>query len=120
MDPRVGRMAAPEMTEKAPRSIVARVLVPLAMVAVIVAVVAIVSGTMSDSGKGERKGERKARTEQQQSQEPEFEGDTYVVQPGDTLTGIVAKTGVSAAKIQKLNPDLDPETLATGRTLKLR
>ena len=108
------------MTEKAPRSIVARVLVPLAMVAVIVAVVAIVSGTMSDSGKGERKGERKARTEQQQSQKPEFEGDTYVVQPGDTLTGIVAKTGVSAAKIQKLNPDLDPETLATGRTLKLR
>ena len=108
------------MTERAPRSIALRVLVPLAMIAVIVAIVAIVSGTMSDSGKRERGGERKARTEQQQSQKPEFEGDTYVVQPGDTLTGIVEKTGVPATKIQKLNPELDPETLAPGQSLKLR
>lgn len=113
-------MALPNSPDRAPRSIVARVLVPLAMVAVVLAVVAIVSGTMSDSRNGNGDGERKARTEQQQSQKPEFEGDVYVVQPGDTLTGVAAKTGVSVGELQRLNPDLDPETLGTGQSLKIR
>jgi hypothetical protein len=117
---RMTDMALPNNPDRAPRSIVARVLVPLAMVAVVLAVVAIVSGTMSDSRGGNGDGERKARAEQQQSQKPEFEGDVYVVQPGDTLTGVAAKTGVSVGELQRLNPELDPETLGTGQSLKIR
>jgi len=47
-------------------------------------------------------------------------GASYVVQNGDTLTSIAAKTGVSVAKIQALNPDVDPQILISGEKLKLR
>lgn len=44
----------------------------------------------------------------------------YVVQNGDTLTSIALKTGVSVARIQELNPDVDPQILISGEKLKLR
>jgi LysM repeat protein len=44
----------------------------------------------------------------------------YVVQNGDTLTSIAHKTGVSVARIQELNPDVDPQILISGEKLKLR
>ncbi len=43
----------------------------------------------------------------------------YVVQAGDTLSTIAAKTGVSLAAIQRLNPGIDPQALQTGQSLKL-
>lgn len=44
----------------------------------------------------------------------------YVVQNGDTLTSIARKTGVSVARIQQLNPGVDPQILVSGERLKLR
>jgi LysM repeat protein len=44
----------------------------------------------------------------------------YVVQNGDTLTSIAHKTGVSVARIQELNPGVDPQILISGEKLKLR
>ena len=44
---------------------------------------------------------------------------SYVVQSGDTLSTIAAKTGVSLATIQRLNPGIDPQALQTGQSLKL-
>ena len=44
----------------------------------------------------------------------------YVVQPGDTLTGIAEETGVSIERIQQLNPGLDPQILSSGARLRLR
>jgi LysM repeat protein len=44
----------------------------------------------------------------------------YVVQTGDTLTSIAHKTGVSVARIQTLNPGVDPQILISGEKLKLR
>lgn len=46
--------------------------------------------------------------------------ETYEIQSGDTLDAIAADTGVSAERIQKLNPDLDPQALIAGQELKLR
>jgi len=43
----------------------------------------------------------------------------YTVQAGDTLSTIAAKTGVSLAAIQRLNPGIDPQALQTGQSLKL-
>jgi LysM repeat protein len=44
----------------------------------------------------------------------------YVVKSGDTLSSISVKTGVSLATIQRLNPNLDAQTLRTGQKVKLR
>jgi LysM repeat protein len=44
----------------------------------------------------------------------------YVVQNGDTLTSIAHRTGVSVARIQELNPGVDPQILVSGEKLKLR
>lgn len=46
--------------------------------------------------------------------------EAYVVQNGDTLTSIARKTGVSVARIQQLNPGVDPQILVSGERLKLR
>lgn len=45
----------------------------------------------------------------------------YTVKPGDTLSSIADKTGVSMAKITSLNPSLatSPNNLQTGQRLKL-
>ena len=43
-----------------------------------------------------------------------------MVQSGDTLTSIAHKTGVPVAEILALNPEVDPQILIAGETLKLR
>jgi LysM repeat protein len=45
---------------------------------------------------------------------------SYVVQNGDTLTSIAHRTGVSVARIQALNPGVDPQILISGEKLRLR
>jgi LysM repeat protein len=45
---------------------------------------------------------------------------TYVVKSGDTLTSIAHRTGVSVARIESLNPGVDPQILISGEKLKLR
>ncbi len=44
----------------------------------------------------------------------------YVVQPGDILSRIAAKTGVPLTTIESLNPTLDPNSLQAGQRLRLR
>jgi LysM repeat protein len=45
---------------------------------------------------------------------------SYTVKPGDTLSGIAAKTGVPLATLESLNPGINPSALQTGQHLKLR
>jgi LysM repeat protein len=44
----------------------------------------------------------------------------YVVKPGDSLSGIAAKTGVSMATIEALNPSVNPNTIQPAQRLRLR
>jgi LysM repeat protein len=44
----------------------------------------------------------------------------YVVQPGDSLSSIAAKTGISVATLEALNGNLDPNSLQTAQRLRLR
>ena len=44
----------------------------------------------------------------------------YVVQPGDTMTRISTKTGISLPHLEQLNPSLEPNSLQTGQRLRLR
>lgn len=45
---------------------------------------------------------------------------TYEVQSGDTLISIAHDTGVPVREIEALNPQVDPQILIAGETLKLR
>jgi len=45
---------------------------------------------------------------------------TYTVQVGDTLGGIADKTGVSLARIQELNPNVDPHAMVAGQQIRLK
>ncbi|MGH2976362.1 MAG: LysM peptidoglycan-binding domain-containing protein [Solirubrobacterales bacterium] len=45
---------------------------------------------------------------------------TYVVKSGDTLVAIAHEFGVPVARIVELNPEVDPQILIAGETLKLR
>jgi LysM repeat protein len=44
----------------------------------------------------------------------------YLVRPGDILGTIAARTGVSLAQLEALNPTLDPNSLQAGQRLRLR
>jgi LysM repeat protein len=45
---------------------------------------------------------------------------TYVVVSGDTLAGIAAKTGTTVAKLEQLNPGVDPTALRVGETIRVQ
>jgi LysM repeat protein len=53
------------------------------------------------------------------SAKPSAKARFYVVKPGDTLSAIATKTGVSQASIKALNPKLNPSSLAVGQKIKL-
>jgi LysM repeat protein len=44
----------------------------------------------------------------------------YVIQQGDSMTSISAKTGIPLNVLEELNPSADPNSLQTGRRLRLR
>lgn len=100
----------------------ARVLAAVALAASFVVVVAIVAGSLSggdDDGSRSNGGTAPAKAVGGKG------GDgpapkSYVVQNGDTLTSIAAKTGVSVDRIEELNPGVDPQILVSGEKLKLR
>jgi LysM repeat protein len=45
---------------------------------------------------------------------------TYTVQSGDTLGGIAAKTGTTVARLEQLNPGIDPTALRVGETIRVQ
>jgi LysM domain len=123
-NPALGREMARVLTEASevePRNITARVLAPLALIACGLALFVLISDTVTDEGGG-RDGppDRKRERVEQTREQPAIEGETYVVVAGDTFSGIAAKAGISEAKLERLNPDVDPATLNPGQTIKLR
>jgi LysM repeat protein len=99
----------------------ARTLAVLALAAAFVVLIVVVSAALNDNG-SESTGNGHAQ-HAQQHQEPEAQKKvpaTYVIKSGDTLTAIAHATGVSVAKIERLNPEVDPQILIAGEKLKLR
>lgn len=45
---------------------------------------------------------------------------TYTVQSGDTLGGIAAKMGTTVARLEQLNPGIDPTALRVGETIRVQ
>jgi hypothetical protein len=104
----------------------ARVLAVLALAAVALALFLVVSSALDDDGadKDKPKVQRNNpnRNPNGNGDRPEREGPArfYIVQPGDSLSLIAEKTGVSLERLQQLNPDIDPQLLPSGEKLRLR
>lgn len=100
-------------------SVTARILAALALAAAVLAVVILVPPALKDdSSNGSKKGAN--HSAKQQPSQHRTKAKTYEVQTGDTLISIAHRTGVSVAEIQALNPEVDPQILIAGETLKLR
>jgi LysM repeat protein len=101
------------------RSWIARFLALAALVGAIVAIAVIASNTHLDSNSDNKSGQKNA-PHKEQKKKPRTKAKKYVVQSGDTLTSIAHKTGIPVAEIQALNPEIDPQILIAGETLKLQ
>jgi LysM repeat protein len=44
---------------------------------------------------------------------------TYIVQSGDTLGAIATKEGTTVAKLEQLNPGIDPTALHVGEKIRV-
>jgi LysM repeat protein len=96
----------------------ARIFAALALVLALVAVVVMISAAMDGSDEGGK--HHKRHEAQKEAKEHRTKAKTYTVETGDTLTAIAHKTGVPVAEILALNPEVDPQILIAGETLKLR
>jgi LysM repeat protein len=97
----------------------ARIFAALALVGAVLVLVAIVAANLGgDSSSDHRRSAQTTKHEKHEAQKPP--PAAYVVQSGDTLTSIAHETGVPVAEIIALNPEVDPQILIAGETLKLR
>ncbi len=99
----------------------ARVAAVLALIGAAAAIVLVVAATTGgDDGHSKRNHPAKHHKEGKQGKPKKPAAKVYTVQEGDTLSAIAHKTGVSLARIERLNPDIDPQILVAGQELKLR
>lgn len=105
------------LPEPPKRSIFARVLALLALAGTVVVLYLVISGSLAADDEPVDDG---ARTEKTQDKSGPETPEEYVVQDGDSISGIAVEYGISVQRIERLNPDLDPQTLATGQVIKLQ
>jgi LysM repeat protein len=108
------------------RATLARLLAPLALIAVAVAVAAMVlgSGVVGDdnSDKSADTSDLPAATDRTTTSGRKAKRGraTYTIKANDTLSGIAAEHGTTVERLQELNPELDPQGLVAGQKIKLR
>jgi LysM repeat protein len=101
---------------------IGRLLAPIAIIAVGVAVYLVVHGsvenhhTVTQIHNGADATKHKHKHKHKDSGKSTY----YVVTSGDTLGAIAARTGVSLAVLERLNPNISPNALQTGQRLRLR
>jgi LysM repeat protein len=94
-----------------------RIAAALALIVAVVAVIAVLSATTGDDSSSPQK---QGKNQPQKETKPRPKAKSYTVESGDTLLAIAHKTGVPVAEILALNPEVDPQILIAGQTLKLR
>jgi len=98
-------------------SAAARIIAVLALIGAVIVIVVVVSTATNSSNSSTRHKQHQAQKEKSKHR---TKAKTYTVQTGDTLTAIAHKTGVPVAEILALNPEVDPQILIAGQTLKLK
>src|SRR3954469_19890522 len=100
-----------------------RIFAPLALVAAAVAILMIVDANLGDSGSDKDKtttGSSQTATNATKGKgKTKHKKRVYVVKNGDVLSAISIKTNVPLAEIERLNPNLDAQSLHAGEKIKL-
>jgi LysM repeat protein len=96
----------------------ARIFAAIALAGAVVVVIVVIAGSLGDSDSSNRSGHGNGH--KSHKAQPKTIAKSYVVKSGDTLVAIAHRTGVPVAHIIALNPDVDPQILIAGQTLKLR
>jgi LysM repeat protein len=94
-----------------------RIAAAIALIAAVVVVVAVVTSVSSEDSSPTR---QQGKSQPQKEKKHRTKAKTYTVESEDTLTAISHKTGIPIAEILALNPEVDPQILIAGQTLKLR
>ena len=95
----------------------ARILALIALVGAVVVIVVVISSSLGGDSDSSSKSRQNGH---QSTHRPKTKAKTYVVKSGDTLVSIAHRTGIPVAHILALNPEVDPQILIAGETLKLR
>lgn len=99
-------------------SFAARLVAVIALAVAAVVVIVAISGSLDGGADPSSKQGRHGGA--QKTKKHRTKAATYVVKSGDTLTAIAHRTGVPVVEILALNPEVDPQILIAGQTLKLR
>jgi LysM repeat protein len=103
-----------------------RLLAPISLIAFVLVLFIVIasSGTdedSSDSGSSiSQQQTDQVSTTGQTTTGPSATGNFYTVKTGDTLAGIAEEVGVPVARLQELNPALDPQALVSGQKIRIR
>jgi LysM repeat protein len=103
----------------------ARLLAPISLVAFILALLIVIATSGTDEDSGDSGSNISQQTEQvsttgETTTEPSVSGNFYTVKTGDTLAAIAEEVGVPVARLQELNPALDPQALVSGQKIRIR
>jgi hypothetical protein len=103
-----------EKRSSAPARVAAVTALVVALAIAVVAIGGAIGG--GSNGSGHRNGKAAHRAGQPKRNVPAV----YEVKNGDTLISIAHHNGVTVARIEKLNPEVDPQILIAGEKLKLK
>ena len=104
--------------EEKKNSQIARLLAVLALIGAVLVIFVVVSG--STGGEDDDTGQRNNPAKQKPRPKPKTNAKKYEVQEGDNLIIIAQKTGIPVQRLERLNPDIDPQALQLGQEIKLR
>jgi LysM repeat protein len=107
-----------------------RILAPVALIIFGLALLLIISSASGGGGGGATSstsaektrdlGTGATKSTRKKSSRDKLPKSVYIVKSGDTLGSISQKVGVSVAKLQELNPNLDQFSLVAGQKIKIR
>src|SRR5436189_5524574 len=99
----------------------ARLFAPLSLVACAIAVLVIVNNNSASDSGGPTSSNPPAATSTASTTKhgTKKAPRRYIVKPGDVLSAIAVKTGVSLDTLIRLNPNVDAQSLHAGQKLKL-
>jgi LysM repeat protein len=100
----------------------ARLAAILALIAVFIVLMVVVVSSLGggDGGSSKSAAHRGGRSQSTAKAKRQSARKTYVVHPGDTLSVIADKVGISVEQLQRLNPHIDQFSLQSGDRVKLR
>jgi len=99
----------------------ARLAAILALIAVfIVLMVVVVTSLGGGGGSGKSAAPNGGRLQSTAKAQKQSARKIYVVKPGDSLSVIAGKVGISVEQLQRLNPHVDQFSLQSGDRVKLR